>query len=231
MLRMLFLGSLLISSLYAQPANFDFLPLDTTYSGSDELVLLHGEIISRSAEAQNITMNRVTHAIPAGWVSSFCVGPACLPPFLDTYTFELAAEDTAEFSLDTYPNGIEGVGSWTMFAVDSSTLEVDSVNFIMEFVAVGILDEPEHPAAFDLSSTFPNPTNASVSFDLHIRTAGNYRVTLYDLAGHPILSRNYDLSTGVNRMSWELQGLASGNYLLRAGNEATMMTRKVSVIK
>ena len=112
---------------------FNFIQYDSTYSGNEEIVVLYGDIFSLSDSAQSISVTRVEHQKPTGWISSFCVGPACLPPFLDRFTFTLEAGDTALFSLDTHPNGEVGTGSWTIFAVDSTTMEVDSVNISMEY--------------------------------------------------------------------------------------------------
>jgi len=112
---------------------FNFVQYDTSYSGNEEFVVLHGDIISLSDSIQSISVTRVEHQKPAAWSSSFCVGPACLPPFLDRFTFTLEAGDTAAFSLDTYPNATVGEASWTIFAVDSTTMEVDSVHISMEY--------------------------------------------------------------------------------------------------
>ncbi len=114
--------------------NFEFVQYDSNYTGSEAFVVLHGDIFNLTDSTYDITVTRVTHSIPATWSTSYCVGPACLPPFLDTFTFSLEAGDTALFSLDTYHNGESGMGSWTIFVVDSSTMEIDSVNINMEVI-------------------------------------------------------------------------------------------------
>jgi len=111
--------------------NFSFVQFDTTYVGSEDFVVLHGEIISLLESDQSITVTRVERYKPVAWVNMFCVGPACLPDFISTFTFSLEAGDTAAFSLDTFHNGASGEGLWTIFAVDSTTMEVDSVNISM----------------------------------------------------------------------------------------------------
>ena len=211
--------------------NFEFVQHDTAYVGGDELVILHGEIISLSTESQSITVTRVTHEMPGASTNSFCVGPACLPPFLNTFTFDLAGSDTAEFTLDTYPNDTEGVGSWTMFAVDSSTMEVDSVNISLEFTTVGIDDTFTNPSGFELSAIYPNPTNAYINFDLELNRAGEYSIVLYALDGREIMARDYQLPAGKNHLQWGMKGLPSGNYIISATGSDTNISRQVSVIK
>jgi hypothetical protein len=228
---------ILILALYIAPAvfgqnnNFEFVQYDTAYIGSEDLVVLHGEIVSLAASSQSISVTRVTHEIPAGWSNSFCVGPACLPPFLSNFTFELAASDTADFTLDTYPYGVEGIGRWTMFAVDSSTMEIDSVHFSLEFVPVSLDGSFGKITSFELSPIYPNPTNASINFNLNLSNSGDYSIILYALDGREIISRNYQLNSGKNHLQWSMQGLSSGNYIIKATGAGETISRQVSVIK
>jgi len=114
--------------------NFEFVQYDSSYVGDEEFIVLHGDIFNLTDSTYDVSVTRVTHSIPTTWSTSYCVGPACLPPFLDTFTFSLEAGDTALFSLDTYHAGEAGMGSWTIFVVDSSTMEIDSVHFSVEVI-------------------------------------------------------------------------------------------------
>ncbi|NQV14757.1 T9SS type A sorting domain-containing protein [bacterium] len=230
-IQFLFLLVFIPAICLGQTNNFEFIQYDTEYVGSDEFVVLHGDIFSLIDVDQSITVTRVTHSIPATWSSSFCVGPACLPPFLDIFTFNFEAGDTALFTLDTYPYGEEGVGFWTMFAVDSSTMEVDSVQITMEFVTVAIDEDANTPISFDLSAIYPNPSNAWINFDLNIENAGSYSVNLYALDGRKIASREYSLRSGKNQLQWGMMGLPSGNYIISAKGEGRTLSRQVSIIK
>ncbi|MBC8377398.1 MAG: T9SS type A sorting domain-containing protein [FCB group bacterium] len=229
--KIIALALCLVPAVFGQINNFEFVQHDSAYVGSEEFVVLHGEIISLATSSQSISVTRVTHEMDTLWTNSFCVGPACLPPFLDNYTFDLAASDTAEFTLDTFPNGEEGIGIWTMFAVDSSTMEVDSVNIRLEFVAVSIDGSFERPNSFELSHIYPNPTNASINFDLDLKSTGDYSIILYALDGREIMIRNYQLNSGKNHLQWNMQGLPSGNYIISATGAGETISRQVSVIK
>ena len=217
--------------LWGQVNNFQFTQHDTAYSGSASYVVQEGDIYSLSTADHDITINRITHSIEAAWSSSFCVGPACLPPFLDSYTFTLLAGDTALFSLDTYPNDVPGVGSWTILAVDSATMEIDSVQITLEFVTTSLQPEPAVPGAFTLSDIFPNPSNAWINFDLQVAHPAHYTLTLFALDGHRVLQRDYDLRTGANHLQWGVKDLPSGNYILQARTGEQVISRSVSVIK
>jgi hypothetical protein len=216
---------------FGQTNNFEFVQYDTAYTGSEDFVVLHGDIFSLSNVEQSITVTRIEHQRPTTWVTSFCVGPACLPWFVDTHTFALAAGDTALFTLDTFPYGETGTGSWTIFAVDSSTMEVDSVHISMDFVTVSIDDSYARPQSFELSHVYPNPTNASVNFDLNLNHTGEYIIMLHSLDGREIMSRHYQLKAGKNHLQWSLQGLPSGNYIISATGSGETISRQVSVIK
>ncbi|MBT7785646.1 MAG: T9SS type A sorting domain-containing protein [Candidatus Marinimicrobia bacterium] len=229
--KIFILALFVVPAVFGQINNFEFVQHDSAYVGNEDFVVLHGEIISLSTSSQTISVTRVTHQKPATWNTSFCVGPACLPPFLDEYTFDLAASDTADFTLDTFPYSEEGIGIWTMFAVDSSTMEVDSVNIRLEFVAVSIDGSFGGPNSFELSPIYPNPTNASVNFDLNLKSTGNYSIILYALDGREILTRNYQLNSGKNHLQWNMKGLPSGNYIISATGAGETVSRQVVVIK
>jgi len=217
--------------LIGQTNHFEFTQQDTAYTGSEEFVIQYGMIVNLINEAQDITVTRVTHQIPATWTCSFCVGAACLPPFLDQHTFTLMVGDTSEFSLDTYPNGEAGFGSWTIFAENSTSGEIDSVHITLEYITVGVADKGQTPTAFKLLPAFPNPTNAWINFEIQVEQKGTYDVQLFALDGRLLTNRSYELRSGQNIMQWSLNDLASGNYLLIAKGMGQSMTQKVSVIK
>jgi len=123
------------------------------------------------------------------------------------------------------------VGSWTYYAVDSSTMEVDSAHFSLEVTTVSIDKIFERPTSFELSNLYPNPTNATINFYLNLTLTGNYSVTLYTLDGREVMTRSYELTSGRNQLQWGLQGLPSGNYIIRAKGAGESISRQVSVIK
>lgn len=229
--KILVLVLTLAPGIFGQINNFEFVQYDTTYVGNEDFVVLHGDIFSLSNVEQSITVTRIEHQRPATWVTSFCVGPACLPWFVDAHTFALAAGDTALFTLDTYPYGETGTGSWTIFTVDSSTMEVDSVHITMEVVTVSIDGSFASPQSFELSHVYPNPTNAAVNFDLNLNNTGDYSILLHSLDGRVVMSRNYKLRSGKNHLQWTLQGLPSGSYIISATGSGETISRQVSIIK
>lgn len=229
--KSLFIFLLLPVIILGQTNNFEFTQQDTAYSGSEDFIVQYGTIVNLINENQEITVTRVKHFMPDTWTNSFCVGTACLPPFLDQHTFTLESGATAEFSLDTYPNGEVGTGSWTIFAENVTTSEIDSVHITLEFITVSIDVARHNPTSFELLKTFPNPTNAYINFDLQISQSGSYKIVMYGLDGRLITDRSYSLRAGNNLLQWSVNDLSSGNYLLVASGNGQTLTRKVSVIK
>jgi len=209
---------------------FEYVQYDTEVTTSDTFVVLHGNIFSLHDQDQALTVTRVTHEIAEEWSCSICVGIACLPPFLDVYNLSLAAGDTSLFTLDIITNHTPGNGSWTMYVVDSTTMEVDSAQIALEVVAVDI-DEISSPESFRISSVYPNPTNASFKFDLFAEQPGQYDVALFDLTGRIVLQRSYQVQSGRNHLAMQVYGIASGNYILQTSHEGKNSSKKVSLIK
>ena len=229
---LLFLVALAIPALLpGQINNFEFVQYDTSYSGDDFFIVLEGDIFSLTNTEQSITVTKVEHDRPVAWTVFFCAGPACLPDLVESFTFSLAANDTGYFSVEAYPNATQGIGTWTFFAVDSSTMEVDSVNVLMEVIATTAIDDVITPASFNLSYIYPNPTNAWINFDLDVEYSGSYQLILYSLDGRQIISRAYNLRPGKNKLQWSVEDLPSGNYIITAVTEDRHISRQISVIK
>lgn len=210
--------------------NFEYVQYDTDVSTIDTFVVLHGDIFSMQTEAQDLSVTRVTHEIATGWSASFCVDIACLPPFLDIFDFNLAAGDTSLFSLDIITYNNTGTGSWTMYVVDSTSMEIDSAFIQLEVTSVGIEDfsRPEH---FQISPVYPNPTNAAFRFDVSAEKSGIHSVSLYDLNGRQILVREYRLNQGQNHLTLQVQDIPSGQYFLQTEFNGERKIQKVSLVK
>ncbi len=229
--KIVIISAVLAPALFAQINNFEFVQYDTTYTGSDDVVYMYGDIVSLTNHNQLITVNKVEHQAPDGWNASICVNGGCYPSVYDAVSFDVSPLDTVEFSLDAFPYGVVGAGSWTIFVVDSSTMEIDSVQINMEVVTVSTDNPYEKPATFELSHIYPNPSNAWVNFDLILENSGDFSVVLYALDGREILSRDYSFQAGKNQLRWGLEDLPSGNYIVSATGSGQTVSRQLSVLK
>ena len=220
--------------LMAQADNIEFIQyeshLDTFITDANDFFVFHGDIVNHSEETLSLTVTRVTHSVADPWSVSFCVGLACLPPFLDVYQFDLEAGDTALFSLDIYPLENSGYGSWSMFVVDSSAMEVDSADFELQ-ANPSAWEDFAAPTGFLLSQVYPNPTNAAFNFLLDAPMATSTTIALYDISGRAVVSQNYALIAGRNQLQMDVSSIPSGSYVLRANGLHINEARKVSIVK
>lgn len=74
-------------------------------------------------------------------------------------------------------------------------------------------------------TAYPNPFNGTVTVRLEGVKSPDVRLELFDVTGARVFSRNVSMSpSGVLRVPLEFGGLASGVYLLRAGNASRRIT-------
>ncbi len=76
-------------------------------------------------------------------------------------------------------------------------------------------------AQFSINGFIPNPTTKSSS--LYIMTSGNQSVTVdvFDVIGQKVISNNYQIQIGMNKIDFDLSKMAAGNYsaIIKTGTE------------
>jgi hypothetical protein len=88
-------------------------------------------------------------------------------------------------------------------------------------------NDPTLDAAASLV-VMPNPTNATTTLQLNLRTAEEVRYTVVDLQGRTVRSENLGLlPTGQHSRSVDLSQLPSGLYLVQLTAGATRLTERV----
>ena len=225
---------LLPLALLAQVDQVEFIQyetaIDTCLTDGSDTFIFHGDIVNHGADTLELTVTRRTNSVPSEWSVSFCVGLACLPPFLDVYDFWIAPGDTALFSLDIFALGVVGTGDWTMFVVDSSSMEIDSSNFVL-LANPSELDEIPQPSDFGLQKLFPNPTNAQMSLEFVSQKDQVVKITILNLRGEVVQQLERRAYAGRNTLPMNLDNLPSSRYIVRIGNAEQVWTKPVSVIK
>ena len=210
--------------------SFAFVPVDTNATADADVIYLHADIVSFEEAAIEVTLERLETDVPAEWSSAICVGDVCLAPFISSYTFSIEAGDTAHFTLDVYPYGVEGTGLWTVTVTEPAGSTVDSLHFSATLETVGIAGE-RLPVAYDLFSAYPNPTNATVAVELKMPHAGTQDLLLYDLTGRQVRRYRYAVQAGGNQLQVPVNGIDSGTYYLVTDIDGTIHSQAVSVIK
>ncbi len=95
-------------------------------------------------------------------------------------------------------------------ACNKSGTKTFDVNITCRGQAAGLAAE----AGFSIQAR-PNPVAEELVVDIN-GLAGNYELVLTDVVGKVVMSRNVQLSDGINQLRFDVQSLKSGIYLLTA---------------
>ena len=88
------------------------------------------------------------------------------------------------------------------------------------------------PNIFSLSSIYPNPFNSTTTISFEIPTAGNVRLTVYDVLGRKVLQSEYFIPTaGAFRIPISPNGWSSGIYWLNLGFQGKEVMGKMILMK
>lgn len=79
--------------------------------------------------------------------------------------------------------------------------------------SVGIAD---NILSNDELNVYPNPTRGVVHLELNMEIVGDLTMYFFDIMGRELIRKEYKITSGKESYSLSLQGLASGNYILRA---------------
>ncbi|WNJ15938.1 reprolysin-like metallopeptidase [Pontibacter sp. G13] len=126
---------------------------------------------------------------------------------------------------------------------DGEYVATDAFTFTVENQSGGWLGTPQfvfvvdttnvsNDPAFDLAAikAFPNPADHLVNVEISGAPAGDYTVKMLDLQGRLIKSMNLELMGNEARsMSWSVEALPAGMYLIQVSSELGSFTQKLIV--
>jgi deoxyribonuclease-1 len=78
-----------------------------------------------------------------------------------------------------------------------------------------------------LKGVYPNPFAAQATFQVDSKQAQKAELSVFDIRGRKVHSKEVLLHTGDNRLSWDSQDLEAGVYLLRISTGADYITTKI----
>ncbi len=86
--------------------------------------------------------------------------------------------------------------------------------------------------AIQLSDVFPNPSNGSITVNIHLPSSSEVELGLYDRTGRKLQAiAKGKLSQGHHQYSIQTQNFAAGLYLLRLTCGKTVISKDVTIIK
>ena len=88
------------------------------------------------------------------------------------------------------------------------------------------------PLTFNLSQNYPNPFNPSTKIKYNIASAGNVKLTVYNVLGQEIAELvNGEVSAGLHEVTFNASSLPSGAYLYKLEQGSSVMVKKMLLLK
>ncbi|MFQ5753433.1 MAG: T9SS type A sorting domain-containing protein [bacterium] len=88
------------------------------------------------------------------------------------------------------------------------------------------------PHDFTLSQNYPNPFNPTTSIDYTVEQTRHVRLTVYNLLGQKVGTLAEGIRPAGNyTITWDASTLASGIYIYRLEAGATVLTKKMTLLK
>ena len=144
-------------------------------------------------------------------------------------------------------NGFEpGAAEWKTQVINLSTY-ASQTSFLVKFVAINHYGNNFYMDNINLSSlgsagitkhgnisnvkVYPNPANTQVNVNVNLTNAQNTTLTLYNVMGQVVMTKNYDFNAGNNTANINIDQLASGMYTLSVASANGLYQTKISVVK
>ncbi len=91
----------------------------------------------------------------------------------------------------------------------------------------------ELPSRFEVTGTWPNPFNRTLSLSFTLPQRGDVAITVFDVLGREVDRLQYaGLAAGAHRVAWQPEAtLASGIYFIRLKHAGHMALRKAVLVK
>jgi len=87
------------------------------------------------------------------------------------------------------------------------------------------------PSAFLINGPYPNPTNASVHFQITSSMDTYLDIIFYNITGNIVLKNRYALKSGINSITQDLNDLPSSIYIIHLINDQKDNKRKLILMK
>ena len=214
---------MLISVIPILAQNFEVVVIDTVAEDSPgEEIVLGGHIVNLTSKALTIELTRATNELPPNWNSALCLG-LCAAPHVNTLTDEIAAYDSAEFSIHFRTDSIPGVGKALLVFKELYGTDSTSHLFTAKTSTIGISSINDLEAySFRLSGNYPNPFNNSTIIRFQTKKPiVSANLQIFSITGQLVFKKTYtNLPVGENQISYpglDLHGsvLPTGVYIYR----------------
>jgi len=153
-----------------------------------------------------------------------------------TYTYNANGNATL-FIAEQWTNSF-----WQPFNSSSSTLDsagnyigISGCKIIFHYkqtLITAVKEDIGSPSSHQLFQNYPNPFNPSTVIKYHLSTAGNVRLTIFDVLGREVRTLlNEQKSAGFYQVNWNASGVSSGVYFYRLQAGSFTETKKLVLLK
>ncbi len=112
-------------------------------------------------------------------------------------------------------------------------LQVNGNVISKEFGTVngGVAKVVELPKAYSLNQNYPNPFNPTTTISFALPKAGDYTLTIYNVAGQKVADLSGTANAGIVEREFDATGLASGVYFYKLTAGEFSATKKAVLLK
>jgi len=154
------------------------------------------------------------------------------------YSYNFGKED-GRFSINNLPYGTyQLVAQKVGFAnavSDAFTISPQNQNQIdinVQFTFTDVEVEEFIPTKLQLYPSYPNPFNPSTTISFSLPSSETVKIKVYNLLGEEIAEiGNQIFSAGLNQVTFNAIGLASGIYLVSIETKSTRLSQKIALMK
>jgi len=167
-------------------------------------VSAYARFSNQYTETKSFTWTREVISTTDGWESAVCDTVRCYLPHVDSETFELKGEESANMIFHVYPDGIAGEGEFKVtIADDANPSDMVSVTYFFSITNTTNIDSPENFSV----KLFPNPTPDYIM--LSENSIVN-EITIYNIIGRSL--KTFKVQNGAR---YDISNLSAGMYLAK----------------
>ncbi len=139
-----------------------------------------------------------------------------------TATFNTTAASTGTYTVTVInPDGQSSSTTFDLIAACPASIAEPMVTSVYENGAV----------KNSILKVYPNPTSDMVNFEIESKVAQKVVVEFFDLSGNKMLTRNMQLTKGINARQLSIAYLKNGAYFLQVSDAQNNVMGKIKVMK
>ncbi|RYZ40522.1 MAG: T9SS type A sorting domain-containing protein, partial [Sphingobacteriales bacterium] len=103
--------------------------------------------------------------------------------------------------------------------VDNNLTELTGYNEVNSTITISTTSVNNVPGLVDFAEVVPNPSGNTATLQLNMQVAESTSLSITDMTGRKVYSRNLDLDKGWNAIALPASELSSGIYMIRLGEQ------------